>query len=114
MKVLHVLAFGFALAALSLSGWALTHPQHGPQGIPGIGSPGKDGRNGAPGQQGPQGERGEVGPAGPAGKDGVTTLITKRIVVFRPAHRRPALSPSTARHPVARNRPKFTCKEKAQ
>jgi hypothetical protein len=90
MKKLNVATFLAALLALALSGWAVTYPQvgpRGPQGIAGIGVPGKDGRDGAPGPQGPQGERGEIGPQGPAGKDGVTTLITKKIVVFRPAHR---------------------------
>jgi Collagen triple helix repeat (20 copies) len=120
MKKLNVATFLVALLALVLSGWAVTHPQHGPQGpqgIAGVGIPGKDGRDGAPGPQGPQGERGEIGPQGPAGKDGVTTIITKKVVVFRPAqrHHQPALSPSKGRHHVVRHRPRFyPCKEKAQ
>jgi hypothetical protein len=106
MRLLHTITFVLALAALTLSGWAVTHPQHGPQGpqgIAGIGIPGKDGRGGAPGPQ----ERGEIGPQGTAGKDGVTTIITKKIVVFRPAlrHHQPALSSSKGFYP---------CKEKAQ
>jgi hypothetical protein len=109
MKKLNAATFLVALLALVLSGWAVTHPQVGPQGIAGIGIPGKDGRDGAPGPQGPQGERGELGPQGPAGKDGVTKVVHVTRIVFRPAHLH------HRRHHVVRHRPRFyPCKEKAQ
>jgi len=113
MKAFNVATFIVASLVLALSGWAVTHPQRGPMGPAGPAGLSIVGPKGDKGDPGRDGES-IVGPAGPAGKDGVTTVIAKRIVVFRPAHRRPALSPSTARHPVAGNRPKFTCKEKAQ
>ena len=119
MKTLTGLNSAAATVALLLAAWVFAHPQVGPKGPAGpaglsiIGPKGDPGRDGGPGVQGPQGERGE---AGPAGREGVTTVIVRRVIVFRPAHpqHKPGVSPSKGEHHVVRHRPRFTCKEKAQ